>query len=150
MLGIAPRLVGTERWFNTPGDRPLTLRGLRGRVVLVDFWTYSCINCIRTLPYLRAWDARYRSKGLTIIGVHTPEFPFEHDASNVQAAINQDGLRYPIVQDNNQATWNAYHNQYWPAEYLIDPTSSCETDRPRARDSNTTATRSSVRSPVTC
>lgn len=120
VLGNAPKFVGTERWFNTPGGRPLTLRGLRGRVVLVDFWTYSCINCIRTLPYLKAWDARYRSKGLTIIGVHTPEFPFERDASNVQAAINQDGLRYPIAQDNNYATWNAYQNQFWPAEYLID------------------------------
>jgi cytochrome c biogenesis protein CcdA/thiol-disulfide isomerase/thioredoxin len=120
VLGTAPDLVGLGRWFNTPGDRPVTLRQLRGRVVLVDFWTYSCINCIRTLPYLKAWDARYRSKGLTIVGVHTPEFPFEHDASNVQAAIAQDGLHYPVAQDNYYRTWNAYHNEYWPAEYLID------------------------------
>jgi len=120
VLGVAPEFVGTEQWFNTPGDRPLTLRGLRGRVVLVDFWTYSCINCIRTLPYLKAWDAKYRKDGLTIVGVHTPEFPFEREASNVQTAIDENGIRYPVVQDNEQATWNAYGNQYWPAEYFID------------------------------
>jgi cytochrome c biogenesis protein CcdA/thiol-disulfide isomerase/thioredoxin len=120
VLGVAPEFVGTEQWFNTPGNRPLTLRGLRGRVVLVDFWTYSCINCIRTLPYLKAWDAKYRKDGLTIVGVHTPEFPFEREASNVEAAIAENGIRYPVVQDNEQATWNAYGNQYWPAEYFID------------------------------
>jgi len=120
VLGVAPQFVGTQRWFNTPGDRPLSLAGLRGRVVLVDFWTYSCINCIRTLPYLNAWNARYASKGLTIVGVHTPEFPFEHSASNVQEAIRQNGIRYPVAQDNNYSTWNAYNNEYWPAEYLID------------------------------
>ncbi len=120
VLGVAPEFVGTEQWFNTPGDKPLTLRSLRGRVVLVDFWTYSCINCIRTLPYLKAWDAKYRKDGLTIVGVHTPEFPFEREASNVQTAIDENGIRYPVVQDNEQATWNAYGNQYWPAEYFID------------------------------
>jgi cytochrome c biogenesis protein CcdA/thiol-disulfide isomerase/thioredoxin len=120
VLGVAPEFVGTEQWFNTPGDKPLTLRGLRGRVVLVDFWTYSCINCIRTLPYLKAWDAKYRKDGLTIVGVHTPEFPFEREASNVETAIEENGIRYPVVQDNEQATWNAYGNQYWPAEYFID------------------------------
>jgi cytochrome c biogenesis protein CcdA/thiol-disulfide isomerase/thioredoxin len=120
VLGKAPEFVDNQRWFNTPGDRPLTLRGLRGRVVLVDFWTYSCINCLRTLPYLRAWDARYRKDGLTIVGVHSPEFPFERDAGNVAEAIQRNGLRYPVVQDNNLATWNAYGNQYWPAEYFID------------------------------
>jgi len=120
VLGKAPEFVGTERWFNTPGGRPLTLKELRGRVVLVDFWTYSCINCIRTLPYLKAWDARYRKDGLTIVGVHTPEFPFEREASNVEAAIAEDGIRYPVVQDNEQQTWSAYGNQYWPAEYFID------------------------------
>ena len=120
VLGKAPEFVGTERWFNTPGDRPLTLQGLRGRVVLVDFWTYSCINCIRTLPYLKAWDARYRKDGLTIVGVHTPEFPFERDAGNVEEAIERNGIRYPVVQDNEQQTWSAYGNQYWPAEYFID------------------------------
>jgi cytochrome c biogenesis protein CcdA/thiol-disulfide isomerase/thioredoxin len=120
VLGVAPEFVGNERWFNTPGDRPLTLHSLRGRVVLVDFWTYSCINCIRTLPYLKAWDAKYRKDGLTIVGVHTPEFPFEREASNVENAIEENGIRYPVAQDNEQATWNAYGNQYWPAEYFID------------------------------
>jgi cytochrome c biogenesis protein CcdA/thiol-disulfide isomerase/thioredoxin len=120
VLGVAPEFVDTQQWFNTPGDKPLTLRGLRGRVVLVDFWTYSCINCIRTLPYLKAWDAKYRKDGLTIVGVHTPEFPFEREASNVQTAIDENDIRYPVVQDNEQATWNAYANQYWPAEYFID------------------------------
>ncbi len=120
VLGVAPEFVGTQKWFNTPGGRALSLRALRGRVVLVDFWTYSCINCIRTLPYLNAWNARYASKGLTIVGVHTPEFPFEHSASNVQEAIRQNGIGYPVVQDNNYSTWNAYNNEYWPAEYLID------------------------------
>ncbi len=120
VLGKAPEFTGTERWFNTPGDRPLTLKGLRGRVVLVDFWTYSCINCIRTLPYLEAWDKRYRKDGLTIVGVHTPEFPFEREAGNVEAAIAEDGIEYPVVQDNEQQTWNAYGNAYWPAEYFID------------------------------
>jgi cytochrome c biogenesis protein CcdA/thiol-disulfide isomerase/thioredoxin len=120
VLGKAPEFVGTERWFNTPGGRPLTLKQLRGRVVLVDFWTYSCINCIRTLPYLKAWDARYRKDGLTIVGVHTPEFPFEREASNVEAAIAEDGIKYPVVQDNEQQTWSTYGNQYWPAEYFID------------------------------
>jgi cytochrome c biogenesis protein CcdA/thiol-disulfide isomerase/thioredoxin len=120
VLGTAPEFVGNEQWFNTPGDRPLRLSGLRGRVVLVDFWTYSCINCIRTLPYLKAWDAKYRKDGLTIVGVHTPEFPFEREAGNVQEAIDTNGIRYPVAQDNEQATWNAYGNQYWPAEYFID------------------------------
>ena len=118
--GKAPEFVDTQQWFNTPGDRPLTMRGLRGRVVLVDFWTYSCINCLRTLPYLKAWDKRYRRDGLTIVGVHTPEFPFEKEASNVEEAIERNGLHYPVVQDNEHATWDAYGNQYWPAEYFID------------------------------
>src|SRR4051812_40169617 len=121
-LGGAPEIQGTQQWFNTPGDRPLTLASLRAqhRVVLVDFWTYTCINCIRTLPQLKAWDAKYRRDGLTIVGVHTPEFPFEKDAGNVRAAVAQDGIRYPVAQDNKYATWNAYRNQYWPAHYLID------------------------------
>src|SRR5713226_416237 len=119
-LGPAPAFVGTERWFNTPGGRPLTLASLRGQVVLIDFWTYTCINCIRTFPYLKALYAKYHADGFEIVGVHTPEFSFEHDAGNVAAAIEQNGLRYPVVQDNNYATWNAYGNQYWPADYLID------------------------------
>jgi cytochrome c biogenesis protein CcdA/thiol-disulfide isomerase/thioredoxin len=120
-LGPAPEFMQTQRWFNTPGGRPQTLASLRGRVVLVDFWTYTCINCIRTLPYLKAWDAAYRRDGLTIVGVETPEFAFERDAANVANAIEQFGLRYPVVQDNQMGTWNAYGNEYWPADYLIDP-----------------------------
>jgi cytochrome c biogenesis protein CcdA/thiol-disulfide isomerase/thioredoxin len=120
VYGEAPEFVDNQRWFNTPGDRPLTLRSLRGRVVLVDFWTYSCINCLRTLPYLTAWDRRYRKDGLTIVGVHSPEFPFEKDAGNVEEAIERNRIEYPVAQDNDLATWNAYGNQYWPAEYFID------------------------------
>ncbi len=119
-LGPAPEFMETQDWFNTPGMRPLSLSTLRGRVVLIDFWTYTCINCIRTLPYLKAWDATYRRDGLTIVGVETPEFAFEHDASNVANAIEQFGLHYPVVQDNQMGTWNAYGNEYWPADYLID------------------------------
>jgi cytochrome c biogenesis protein CcdA/thiol-disulfide isomerase/thioredoxin len=119
-LGPAPEFMDTQKWFNTPGMQPLSLASLRGRVVLVDFWTYTCINCIRTLPYLKAWDSSYRHDGLTIVGVETPEFAFERDASNVANAIGQFGLRYPVVQDNEMGTWNAYGNEYWPADYLID------------------------------
>ncbi len=119
-LGAAPEFTETQDWFNTPGNRPLSLASLHGRVVLVDFWTYTCINCIRTLPYLKAWDAAYRNDGLTIVGVETPEFAFEHEASNVSNAIDQFGLHYPVVQDNNMGTWNAYANEDWPADYLID------------------------------
>jgi thiol-disulfide isomerase/thioredoxin len=88
--------------------------------VLIDFWTYTCINCLRTLPYLEAWDARYRKDGLVIVGVHSPEFPFERDADNVESAIKREGIRYPVVQDNQLRTWDAWGNQYWQAEYLID------------------------------
>jgi cytochrome c biogenesis protein CcdA/thiol-disulfide isomerase/thioredoxin len=119
VLGKAPDFTGTQKWFNT-GGRGLSLERLRGRVVLVDFWTYTCINCIRTLPHVRAWYDRYRDRGLVVVGVHTPEFGFEKDAGNVAAAIRQNGLRYPVVQDNDYGTWNAYGNQYWPAKYLID------------------------------
>jgi cytochrome c biogenesis protein CcdA/thiol-disulfide isomerase/thioredoxin len=118
--GPAPEFTDTEDWFNTPGDRPLTMKGLRGRVVLVDFWTYTCVNCIRTLPYLKAWNKRYAKDGLTIVGVHTPEFPFEREASNVEAAIAREGIEYPVVQDNEEGTWNAYGNLYWPSEYFVD------------------------------
>jgi|RhiMetdeSRZDD1v2_1073273.scaffolds.fasta_scaffold107253_2 cytochrome c biogenesis protein CcdA/thiol-disulfide isomerase/thioredoxin len=119
-LGPAPDFTGNQRWFNTPGGRPLTLRGLRGKVVLIDFWTYTCINCIRTLPYVEAWYQRYKHDGLVVVGVHTPEFAFEKDAGNVAAAIHQNGLRYPVAQDNDYGTWNAWSNQFWPAHYLID------------------------------
>ena len=117
VLGRAPDFAGNDRWFNS---EPLDLERLRGRVVLVDFWTYTCINCIRTFPYLKAWDGRYRDDGLTIVGVHTPEFAFEREADNVREAIVQSGLRYPVAQDNAYATWYAWGNQYWPAKYLID------------------------------
>jgi cytochrome c biogenesis protein CcdA/thiol-disulfide isomerase/thioredoxin len=117
VLGTAPDFTGTQEWFNS---RPLSLAALRGRVVLIDFWTYTCINCIRTLPYLKAWDQRYRRAGLTIVGVHSPEFGFEKSADNVRRAVKSFGLRYPVVQDNDLATWSAWGNQYWPAEYLID------------------------------
>ncbi len=119
-LGAAPEFTGTEQWFNTPGGRPLTLAGLRGHVVLVDFWTYTCINCIRTLPFLKALYATYHPYGLETIGVETPEFTFEQEAVNVRQAVRSDGLHYPVVQDNRYGTWNAYQNQYWPADYLID------------------------------
>jgi cytochrome c biogenesis protein CcdA/thiol-disulfide isomerase/thioredoxin len=119
-LGPAPEFTETEDWFNTPGNRPLTLASLHGHVVLIDFWTYTCINCLRTLPYLKAWNATYGPQGLTIVGVHTPEFAFEHEASNVANAIQRFGIRYPVVQDNNYGTWNAYGNEDWPADYLID------------------------------
>jgi cytochrome c biogenesis protein CcdA/thiol-disulfide isomerase/thioredoxin len=115
--GVAPAITGTQDWFNS---KPLKLSQLRGKVVLIDFWTYSCVNCLRTLPHLKAWYDTYHSQGLEIIGVHTPEFAFEHVASNVKAAVKRLGIPYPVVQDNNYATWDAYGNQYWPAEYLID------------------------------
>jgi len=117
--GEAPDFHPAGEWFNT---KPLTVEGLRGKVVLVDFWTYSCVNCLRTLPHLEAWDAAYRKQGLVIVGVHTPEFAFEHVASNVDAAIERLGIKYAVFQDNDFGTWNAYANQYWPAEYLIDRT----------------------------
>ena len=115
--GTAPALVAGGDWFNS---KPLSLAQLRGKVVLVDFWTYSCINCLRTLPHLESWYRTYRSQGLVIIGVHTPEFAFEHVASNVRAAVKRLGIAYPVVQDNNYKTWDNYANEYWPAEYLID------------------------------
>ncbi|MBA2475009.1 MAG: cytochrome c biogenesis protein DipZ [Actinobacteria bacterium] len=111
---------GISLWLNTAGGKPLSLAKLRGKVVLVDFWTYSCINCLRTLPHLKAWDAAYRKDGLVIVGVHSPEFAFERVPSNVRSAVRRLGVRYPVALDNAFATWNAYHNQYWPAEYLID------------------------------
>ena len=113
----APDIQGISGWINSA---PLTTERLRGKVVLVDFWTYSCINCLRTLPYLKSWDERYRSKGLVILGVHSPEFAFEHSLGNVRQAVKQLGIHYPVALDNDFATWNAYQNQYWPADYLID------------------------------
>src|SRR3954451_16857563 len=118
--GPAPDFTGTQDWFNTPAGDSLSLGDLRGKVVLIDFWTYTCINCIRTLPYLEAWEQQYGNQGFTVVGVHSPEFPFEKDSDNVQAAIRQNHLTYPVVQDNDLATWNAWGNQYWPADYLVD------------------------------
>ena len=116
-LGSAPDFAGITDWFNS---RPLSLKQLRGKVVLVDFWTYSCINCLRTLPHLKAWWRDYRRAGLEIVGVHTPEFGFEAVPHNVSAATKQLGVRWPVAFDPKYATWKAYGNQYWPAEYLID------------------------------
>jgi thiol-disulfide isomerase/thioredoxin len=98
----------------------MSLTGLRGKVVLIDFWTYSCINCQRTLPHVEAWYKAYAAQGLEIIGVHTPEFSFEHVKSNIASNAAHLGVKYPIAIDNNYGTWNAYENQYWPAEYLVD------------------------------
>jgi cytochrome c biogenesis protein CcdA/thiol-disulfide isomerase/thioredoxin len=112
-------LSGATDWINSP---PLTADQLKGKVVLVDFWTYSCINCLRTLPYVRAWADKYKDSGLVVIGVHTPEFPFEKDLSNVQKAVHDFGITYPVAMDNNNKIWNAFSNQYWPADYFIDAT----------------------------
>jgi cytochrome c biogenesis protein CcdA/thiol-disulfide isomerase/thioredoxin len=120
--GAAPSFKGISSWLNTPDHRSLTLQSLRGKVVLVDFWTYSCINCQRTLPHIEAWYRRYAGDGFVVVGVHTPEFAFEHVVSNVEDAARQLGVRYPIAVDNGYSTWDAYHNQYWPAEYLVDAT----------------------------
>ena len=118
ILGIEPdEFVGLGPWHNSP---PLTLKDLRGKVVLIDFWTYSCINCIRTLPYVEAYAQKYKDQPFVLIGIHTPEFTFEKSATNVETAIKEHGLTYPVAQDNNFDTWNAFHNQYWPAHYLID------------------------------
>lgn len=122
----APEFFGITKWLNSPRfgeagtDHPLTMKELRGKVVLVDFWTYTCINCIRTLPYVTSWYDKYKDQGFVVVGVHTPEFAFEKDTNNVVMSIKQYNIHYPVGQDNNYETWNAYNNQYWPAEYLID------------------------------
>ncbi len=116
-LGQAPELPSGDTWLNS---RPLTMQDLKGKVVLIDFWTYSCINCLRTIPYLKRWYSNYKDKGLIILGVHSPEFPFEQQTSNVTAAMKRLGITYPVVQDNNFAIWKSYGNLYWPAHYLID------------------------------
>jgi thiol-disulfide isomerase/thioredoxin len=115
--GMAPEFTGIDKWLNSD---PLTMRQLRGKVVLVDFWTYTCINCIHTLPYVKGWYSKYKDQGLVVVGVHTPEYPFEHSTDNVKDAIKQYGIQYPVAQDNNYATWGAFNNEYWPAVYLID------------------------------
>ncbi|MDE1856427.1 MAG: redoxin family protein, partial [Candidatus Micrarchaeota archaeon] len=116
-LGPAPNFQGISGWINS---QPLNITQLRGKVVLVDFWTYSCINCIRSIPYLNAWENAYGGNGLVIVGVHTPEFTFEHNLTNVQDAVKKFSVTYPVALDNAYATWTAYQNQYWPADYIID------------------------------
>ncbi|HUI24341.1 MAG TPA: redoxin family protein [Nitrososphaerales archaeon] len=115
--GAAQDFQGIAAWINSPA---LHISQLHGKVVLVDFWTYSCINCIRTIPYLNAWYNEYRNNGLVVVGVHTPEFAFEKNYSNVLAAVNSFGIKYPVALDSNYDTWNAYGNEYWPADYVID------------------------------
>ena len=115
--GSMPPLTGATQWLNSP---PLTPAGLRGHVALVDFWTYTCINWLRTLPYLRAWAEHYQDQGLTVIGVHTPEFDFEHDLDHLRRAVKDLRVDYPVVVDNDYAIWNAFDNHYWPALYVVD------------------------------
>lgn len=115
----APELTGLQAWLNS---NPLTLASLKGKVVLIDFWTYSCINCIRTLPYVTQWDRSYRDQGLVVIGIHAPEFEFEKNKDNVAGAIVAHKIEYPVALDNNLDTWTAFQNRYWPAHYLIDQT----------------------------
>jgi len=117
LQNAAPNFAGISNWFNSA---PLNMTDLRGKVVLVDFWTYGCVNCVNTLPHVTELYAKYRDRGLVVVGVHTPEFPFERSASNVQAALKRHGITYPVAQDNDSQTWNAYRNQYWPAQYIID------------------------------
>jgi cytochrome c biogenesis protein CcdA/thiol-disulfide isomerase/thioredoxin len=117
-FGEAPEFVGISSWLNVPA--PLSLASLRGKVVLIDFWTYSCVNCLRTMPFLRGWDQAYRDDGLQVVGVHSPEFAFEHEEDNVRGAIDRLGIEYPVALDNDFGTWNAWGNRYWPAKYLVD------------------------------
>lgn len=120
---VAPEFVGITRWLNlADGRQSLSLSELKGKVVLVDFWTYTCINCVRTLPHVTAWYDTYKDDGFAVIGMHTPEFAFEKETKNVLTAIERFKINYPVAQDNDFATWNAYSNQYWPAHYLIDAT----------------------------
>jgi thiol-disulfide isomerase/thioredoxin len=113
----APEFDKVTGYINT---KPIHLSDLKGKVVLVDFWTYSCINCIRTIPYLVDWNEKYADKGLVIVGVHTPEFEFEKNIDNLKAAVKKFGIKYPVIQDNDKGTWNAYQNQYWPRKYIVD------------------------------
>jgi thiol-disulfide isomerase/thioredoxin len=117
VLGQLPPLDGAVQWLNSP---PLTADSLKGKVVIVDFWTYSCINCLRTLPYVKAWAQKYQDKGLVVIGVHAPEFAFERNIDNVKKATHDLGVTYPVAIDNDYAIWRAFDNQYWPAHYFAD------------------------------
>jgi thiol-disulfide isomerase/thioredoxin len=118
--GTAPDIVGIDSWFNTPGDAPLDLKALRGKVVLVDFWTYTCINCQRAIEHVTGWYDRFKDQGFTVIGVHTPEYQFEHERSGVVKGAADLHIKYPVALDNSYDTWHNYQNQYWPASYLID------------------------------
>ena len=113
----APELVGVENWINSEAQ---SLAQLQGKVVLVDFWTFGCINCVRTLPYVEQWYQKYKDQGFVVLGIHTPEFEAEKVLENVQRAVKQRKLSYPVAQDNDMQTWRAYNNHYWPAQYLID------------------------------
>src|SRR5712671_5674797 len=117
LQNTAPDFAGIANWFNSV---PLNMADLRGKVVLVDFWTYGCVNCVNTLPHVTGLYAKYKDRGLVVVGVHTPEFPFERSAGNVQAALKRHGITYPVAQDNDSKTWNAYGNRYWPAQYIVD------------------------------
>ena len=114
---MAPEFRGINHWINSD---PLTMTQLRGKVVLVEFWTYSCINCIHVMPHVKQWHKRYKDQGLVVVGVHTPEYGYEKILGNVQDAVKRFGIEYPVAQDNGYKTWNAYGNRYWPALYLID------------------------------
>ena len=118
--GPAPEFENISRWLNTPGDRPLTMASLRGKVVLVNFWTYTCINCLRELPHVKAWYDAYLRDGFVVVAVHAPEFAFEHEPDNVRRAVRDLAIEHPVALDNDFGTWNAYANQYWPANYLVD------------------------------
>jgi thiol-disulfide isomerase/thioredoxin len=117
-LGLAPELVGITDWINA---QPTSLAALRGSPVLVHFWTFGCINCVHVQPHVKSWYERYRDRGLAILGVHTPELPFERDIDNVRAAVARAGITYPVAFDPDFATFDAYRNRYWPAFYFVDP-----------------------------
>ncbi len=134
----APEFAQIAGYINTPSSAPLTLASLKGKVVLVDFWTYSCINCIRTLPHLNDWYQRYADKGFVIVGVHSPEFEFEKNYDNVKAAVQKLGIKFPVILDNNHSTWNAYGNMYWPRDYLVDTQGYIRHDHIGEGDYNTT------------
>jgi cytochrome c biogenesis protein CcdA/thiol-disulfide isomerase/thioredoxin len=115
-----PELTGATLWINTPNAAPITAESLRGKVVVIDFWTYSCINCLRSLPYIQSWNDKYKNDGLVVIGIHTPEFPFEKDESNVRKAVKDLGIAYPVAMDNDYRIWRSFNNRFWPAHYFVD------------------------------
>jgi thiol-disulfide isomerase/thioredoxin len=116
---VAAEFVGLEGWLNTKGAK-VTMASLKGKVVIIDFWTFGCVNCQRTLPHINDLYTKYHDQGLEVVGIHTPEFDSEHDTANVKKAIKREGITFPVAQDNNNKTWNAYRNRYWPQFYFID------------------------------